>query len=80
MKNRTFKNIKSLGAVCGAVCLLLSSGCGTSANLSGLSASVNVAQKGTIVGLTVAGGTNSTTIGATYSSGTNNIGGSVTIP
>ncbi len=55
-------------------------GCGTTANLAGLSASVNVAQKGAVVGATFTGGTNSVTVGATYASGTNTIGGIITVP
>jgi hypothetical protein len=71
----------SLGMAFSCACCLLSGGCGTTANLSGLSASVNVAQKGIVAGLTLAGGTNGVTVGATYQNGTNNaVGGTVVIP
>lgn len=69
-----------LGALCGAACLVLTGGCGTSANLAGLSASINVAQRGQVAGLTVSAGTNSITVGGNYSQGTNSYAGSVTAP
>ena len=60
--------------------LCLCAGCGTSANLAGLSAQVNVAQKGMAAGLTLAAGTNQVSVGATYSQGTNSYGVQTTIP
>ena len=70
-----------LGLLCAGALISLNTGCGTTANLSGLSASVNVAQKGVVAGLTVSGSTNgSVTVGAVYGTGTNTIGGAVTVP
>jgi len=63
-----------------SVLALCAGGCGTGANLAGLSTEVNIAQKGKIVAVTASATTNSVTVGAVYSQGTNSIGGSATIP
>jgi hypothetical protein len=67
----------SLGLLAGAV---ISTGCGTSANLAGLGVSLDVAQKGVVAGVTFAGGSNAVTVGASYAQGTNSYAGSATIP
>jgi hypothetical protein len=80
MKNRNSKLTIVAGALCAAALLALNSGCGTGANLAGLSASVNVVQKGQVIGATISAGTNSITVGGSYAQGTNSYAGSVTAP
>ncbi len=63
--------IQIIIAAIAVTAILAMTGCGTTANLAGASVSIDVAQHGTAVGVTLAGGTNSVTIGATYANGTN---------
>jgi hypothetical protein len=55
-------------------------GCGTGANLAGLSVAANVVQNGQVLGLTAAGGTNTLAVGVSYGKSTNDINATVTIP
>jgi len=55
-------------------------GCGTGANLAGLSVAANVAQNGQVIGLTAAGGSNTLAVGVNYQKSTNDISATVTIP
>jgi hypothetical protein len=69
-----------LSLMTAAVTAAALAGCGTGANLAGLSVAANVAQNGQVIGLTAAGGTNTLAVGVSYQKSTNDINATVTIP